>query len=197
MALIGQNFPNPVELANSIVQNVKSSAQSIIKSCQSFSLAWENYEAEVWSDAQMSKFLNRLSDAGIGSGPKNLYSEKDGRYRITSKHATLSMLKGIGDSSLFENKVALNACRVLGYSVLYQLTLYYTAAIEKAERTKKKNPKNVALEDTVSLMTSFGASLRREDVIEAKSKLLPKKRPALRGGILLQRYRRQPQPLNL
>lgn len=159
MALIGQNFPNPVELANSIVQNVKSSAQSIIKSCQSFSLAWENYEAEVWSDAQMSKFLNRLSDAGIGSGPKNLYSEKDGRYRITSKHATLSMLKGIGDSSLFENKVALNACRVLGYSVLYQLTLYYTAAIEKAERTRE--PRAQMGEEERKTSCDNGTCLRR------------------------------------
>lgn len=172
----GQNFPSPVELANEIVLNVQNSAQSVILSCQSFSMAWENYESSFWTDNQMSKFLNKLSDAGIGTGAEDLYNQKDGKYRITSKHATLSMLKGIGDSELFRNKSAVNACRVVGYSVLYQLSLYYAAALDKAERTKKENPSKLALKDTISLMVEFGASLRRDDVIDAKSKLLPRKK---------------------
>ena len=178
MPPVGQNFPNPIDLANEIVQNVKNSAENVVKSCRAFSMAWENYEAEFWSETQMAKFLNKLKDSGIGSGATDLYSQKDGTYKITSKNATLSMLKGIGDSELFRNKSAVNACRVVGYSVLYQLTLYYTASLDKAERTKKGDPAKIALNDTLTLMDTFGASLRRDDVIEAKSKLLPKKQGA-------------------
>ena len=163
------NSRSPNKLSSEIIKLHRDNVISTIKICQCFAEGWQYYEDGAWDNKQVTQFLTKIHEAGVGPDPKNtvLRQGMDGRFTIGAKSPSFFFIKTVGDHQMFKDPDILKGCQVTGYSVLYQLTRFYDQA-----SGKRKTNHSTAKKKTLALLRE-GSELTREYIIEQIEKLKP------------------------